>query len=125
MAISEGCVELLKELLRGFAPFTVRRMFGGAGLFVDGIMFAIVIDDALYLKADAGTSRAFEEEGLAPFSYQRGGRSVQLSYWRAPDRLLDDGEELREWAHRSLNVARKTTAARPRRPAGKKRRKAS
>lgn len=106
MAASERFVEQLKELLVDFAPVSVRRMFSGAGLFVDNVMFAIVVDDCLYLKADEESRRDFEAEGLAPFSVARQGRRVALSYWRAPERLLDDPEEMQSWATVALAVAR-------------------
>ena len=110
MALSDAYVELLKDQLSGFAPIAVRRMFSGIGLFVDGMMFAIAIDDVLYLKADDETRATFEKEGLAPFSYVRSGRTVPLSYWRAPERLLDDADEMREWAARALSVAKRKAA---------------
>lgn len=106
MGASEGFIALLKDLLSGIPPVSVRRMFGGAGLFSDGVMFAIVIDDVLYLKADASTCTAFESEGMTPFSYERHGRRVTLSYWRAPEGLFDDSDELQSWALQALSVAK-------------------
>ncbi|MEI9902021.1 MAG: TfoX/Sxy family protein [Hyphomicrobium sp.] len=122
MAVSDGYVGLLKDLLADFAPVSARRMFGGVGLFTDGVMFALLIDDVLYLKADDTTRSSFEVEGLSPFSYERSGRTVALSYWRAPERLLDDAGELHAWASRALVVARKASAP-PRRKAGKPKRR--
>ena len=66
-------------------------MFGGAGVFVDGLMIALISDDVIYLKADAETIPAFEREGLGPFSYAtKDGEHTLDSYWRMPDRLYDD-----------------------------------
>ncbi|MFN3625218.1 MAG: TfoX/Sxy family protein [Hyphomicrobium sp.] len=110
MPVSDGYVELLKDLLADLAPITARRMFSGVGLFADGVMFALLIDDALYLKADDETRGTFEAEGLAPFTYVRSGRKVALSYWRAPERLLDDREEMHGWASRALAAARQASA---------------
>lgn len=109
MPVSDGYVELLQDLLSDLGPITARRMFSGVGLFAGGVMFAIVIDDVLYLKADAATRGAFEAEGLAPFSYARSGRAVALSYWRAPERLLDDRDEMLGWAARALGAARQAS----------------
>lgn len=120
MGVSDGYIDLLKDLLADLAPISARRMFSGVGLFAQGVMFAIVIDDALYLKCDDETRGAFEAEGLAAFSYNRNGRTVALSYWRAPERLLDDSDEMLSWASRALAVARRTSSKRPR----SKRRKA-
>ncbi len=91
--------ESIQELFAEFGPVSVRRMFGGAGIFVDGRMIALVSRDVIFLKADAETIPAFEREGLAPFSYAtRNGEHKLTSYWRMPDRLYDDSEELARWA---------------------------
>jgi len=107
MTASEGFVELLKDALSGLGPVSVRRMFGGAGIYADGVMFGLIAGDTLYLKADAQSQRAFEAEGLEPFTYQaRGKRRIAMSYWRIPERLLDDPDEMVEWARRALAAAR-------------------
>lgn len=81
-------------------------MFGGAGLFRDGVMFALASDEVLYLKADATTVPAFEAENLGPFTYgTKNGRRVLTSYWRAPERLLDDDDEMRDWCRRAVDVS--------------------
>ena len=91
--------EAIRELFAEFGPVDVRRMFGGAGIFVDGRMIGLVSRDVIYLKADAETIPAFEREGLAPFSYAtKNGEHKLTSYWRMPDRLYDDPEELARWA---------------------------
>ncbi len=113
MPTSDGFLELLKDALSGFGPVSVRRMFGGAGLYAGGVMFGLVIDDTLYLKADDATKGAFEAEGLGPFLYSMRGRSVSMSYWRAPERLFDDPEEMEGWARTALDVARRKAAAQP------------
>jgi DNA transformation protein and related proteins len=113
MPISDGFIELLKDALSGFGPMSVRRMFGGAGLYADGVMFGLVTDDILYLKADEATKGAFEAEGLGSFVYSARGRSVTMSYWRAPERLLDDPEEMMGWARTALGVAQRKAAAKP------------
>jgi DNA transformation protein and related proteins len=92
--------EAIRELFAEFGPVDVRRMFGGAGIFVDGRMIGLVSRDVIYLKADAETIPAFEREGLAPFSYAtKNGEHKLTSYWRMPDGLYDDPEELARWAH--------------------------
>ncbi|MFM9938854.1 MAG: TfoX/Sxy family protein [Hyphomicrobiaceae bacterium] len=102
----------LKEALAPLGLVTVRRMFGGAGLFFDGLMFALISDDVLYLKADAATQAAFKAEGLGPFTYAKlGGTATLTSYWQAPDRLLDDHEDLQAWARTAIAVARRGAAA--------------
>ena len=113
MTASEGFVELLKDALSGLGPVSVRRMFGGAGVYADGVMFGLIADDTLYLKADDETKRAFEAEGLAPFAYDGHGRKIALPYWRIPERLLDDPDEMVVWAHAALGVARRSAASKP------------
>lgn len=115
MSASEGFVELLKDTMRGLGPVNVRRMFGGAGIYADGVMFGLIADDTLYLKADEKTKRDFEAEGLGPFVYEGGGRTIAMSYWRIPDRLLDDPDEMAAWSRTALGVAQRAAAAKPKR----------
>jgi DNA transformation protein and related proteins len=104
--------EGLQELFRDFGPVSVRRMFGGQGIFVDGMMIALVAGEVIYLKADAETIPAFEQQGLAPFSYAtRNGDHTLTSYWRMPDRLYDDPEELARWARDAQAVALRRASA--------------
>lgn len=123
MAVSQGFVDLLQEILVPLGAVSVRRMFGGAGLHCDGVMFALLSDDALYLKADETTRPAFEAEGLGPFGYAtKDGDRVLTSYWRAPERLLDEPEECVHWARQALGVARRRAAEKAK-PAPRKRRR--
>lgn len=115
MAISEGYREFVRDLLSGFGPVTIKTMFGGAGIYADGTMFAIVVDDTLYLKADETSSRAFAAEGKGQFTYTpRGRATVAMSYWEVPERLLDDPEELASWAREAHRIAKSGNARRPR-----------
>ena len=95
--------EFIRELFAQFRTVTVRRMFRSAGIFCDGVMFGLVSDGTIYLKVDDGSIADFEREGSRPFSYTRGARGrVALPYWRLPERLYDDPEELAVWASRAL-----------------------
>ena len=114
MAVTEGYKEFVRDLLSGFAPVTIRNMFGGAGIYADGVMFAILVDDTLYLKADDASARAFAAEGKQPFTYTlRGKAPVAMPYWEVPERLLDEPEELVAWARQALEVARATRKSSP------------
>ena len=84
MTARDGFIEQLKDALHGLGPVSVRRMFGGAGVYADGVMFGLIADDTLYLKADDATKRAFEAEGLDPFAYEGRGKVIAMSYWRIP-----------------------------------------
>jgi DNA transformation protein and related proteins len=100
--------EFIRELFAQFGPVTVRRMFGGAGIYSNGLMFGLVFDGAIYLKVDETSIPDFEREGSRPFTYGRKstGRIVQhsLPYWRLPERLYDDPDELAIWASRALAI---------------------
>jgi DNA transformation protein and related proteins len=107
VAVSDGYKAFLADLLSGFGPVSIRNMFGGAGVYADGVMFAILIDDTLYLKADEASAQTFAAEGKGPFTYRPKGRAaVAMSYWEIPERLLDDPDELAAWARRAHDVAR-------------------
>lgn len=104
----------LHDVLRRFGPIEVRRMFGGHGVFRDGLMFGLVAGDVLYLKADAVNQPWFEQHSLPRFEYRRQGRTAALSYFRAPDAMMDDAAEAAEWARRSFDAALRAAAARTR-----------
>jgi DNA transformation protein len=82
-------------------------MFGGAGIYRDGIMFALVSGDEIFLKSDAATEPRFREAGCRPFLYEKGGRSVEMSYWSIPEEVLDDGELLKAWAELACQAAQR------------------
>ena len=103
--------ESIRELFVEFGPVDVRRMFGGAGVFVDGTMIALVAREVIYLKADSETIPDFEREQLSPFSYAtKNGEHKLTSYWRMPDRLYDDPDELAQWARRAHATAMRAAA---------------
>jgi DNA transformation protein and related proteins len=98
--------EFIRDLFAPFGPVTMKRMFGGAGLWSEGLMFGLVFDGAIFLKVDETSIPDFEREGSRPFVYTRAkspGRvgRASLSYWRLPERLYDDPEELAVWAARA------------------------
>jgi DNA transformation protein and related proteins len=108
-----GMVALLEEHLSPLRPVVFKRMFGGVGVFRDGLMLGLVADGILYLKTDEASRADFEREGMAPFTYQRrDGAATVMSYYRAPDRLLDAPDELVTWARRALLVASRAASAR-------------
>jgi DNA transformation protein len=107
--------EEIRELFSAFGPVTVRRMFSGAGLFAEGVMFALRIRDDIFLKADAETIPSLEAEGSRPFSYETKKRRVVVnSLWRLPDRLLDDPEDLANFARAALKAAHRAAAKKSR-----------
>lgn len=117
MSADPALIEHLTDVLRPLGGIAARRMFGGAGLFRDGLMFGLIFDAVLHLKADAETVADFEAEGLGPFTYgTKNGDRVLTSYWRVPERLLDDDDEMRAWCRRATEVA---TRAAKKKAAGK------
>jgi DNA transformation protein and related proteins len=107
--------EDIRELFAAFGAVTVRRMFGGAGIYAEETMFALVHEGVIYLKVDPHNAPAFEPEGLAPFTYMtRGGKRGVMSYRRMPDRLYDDPDELAVWARAALAAARRGASVKPR-----------
>jgi DNA transformation protein len=124
MASSGEFIEFLKDQLRGLGHVTARRMFSGAGLYCDGTIFALLLRDTLYFKVDDTNRAAYEAEGLEPFSYEARGRRVTIgAYWRVPERLFDEPDEMLEWARGALAAGRRAEAEKPkarRKPARKR-----
>lgn len=89
----------------GGRALRTRRMFGGYGLYRDGLMFAIIIGGRLYFKADDVNRRAFEDRGLSPFSYQSRGKTVAIRYYEAPDDVFDESDEMQAWAAEAFEAA--------------------
>jgi DNA transformation protein and related proteins len=114
--------EFILELFARFRPVAVKRMFGGAGLYCEGVMFAIAFDGAIYLKVDETSIPDFEREKSQPFVYARAkspgrvGRHSR-SYWRLPERLYDEPDELAAWAARALAIAERKKGTPPARKA--------
>jgi len=117
MAVTDVYKEFARDLLSGIGPVTIRNMFGGAGIYTDGVMFAILVDDTLYLKADCASSRAFAAGGKGQFTYAPAGKApVAMSYWEVPERLLDEPDELAAWARQALKVAQAAKSETRRQP---------
>ena len=120
MVASESFAQFLREELAPLGRITVRRMFGKSGVFCDGLMLGMVTEDTLYFRVDDLNRAAFKEaESVPPINYQKGGRTIDLSFWRAPERLFDQPDELVAWAREALaaahRVAEKREGTAPRR----------
>lgn len=117
MVASEGFAEFLREQLAPLGRITMRRMFGKTGVFCGGLMFGMVADNMLYLRVDDHNRAAFKEaESTPPLSYEKKGSTIDLSFWRAPERLFDEPDELVAWARLALAAARRVAARRGRTP---------
>jgi len=113
MAVDDEFHDFLRDELSPLGPVTIRRMFGGGGVFLDGLMFGLTADGVLYFKVDDETRPGFEAEASEPFFYTKNGKEMALGYWRAPERLFDDSEDLCAWARRAFEVALRADAAKP------------
>ena len=97
--------DYLVDLMQSIGPVKARAMFGGYGIFLDGLMFALIADSVLYLKVDGETEDEFKAKGLAPFTYSKKGKSFKMSYYLAPEEVLDDMEEMETWARKAYDSA--------------------
>jgi DNA transformation protein len=115
MVASDSFAEFLREQLSPLGHLTLRRMFGKTGVFCDGVMLGMVSDNTLYFRVDEDNRAAFEEaEAFPPLNYQKKGDTIDLSFWRAPERLFDEPDELVAWARAALAAARRVAAKRER-----------
>jgi DNA transformation protein len=115
--------EFVAELFAPMGPVSIRRMFGGAGVFRDGLMFALLGDDTVYLKTDAQLRVDLEAVGSAPFLWTKPstGEEIDMGYVSLPSSAMDDPDEASAWARRALAVAKAKAAAKP--PAKPKKKK--
>lgn len=97
--------DFYEDLFAPFGNITTRKMFGAGGIYCDGLFFAIVADDELWLKADAETLAAFKEAGAEQYVYPLQKKPVPLPYYRAPDDIFDDEDSLHLWTRRALEAA--------------------
>ena len=113
MVASDGFAEFVVEQLAPLGRVTMRRMFGKTGVFCDGLMFGMVRDDTLYFRVDDGNRATFEEAAaFPPLNYEKKGSSIDLAFWRAPERLFDDADEFVMWARAALAAARRVAMKR-------------
>jgi DNA transformation protein len=121
MVASDSFAEFLREQLASLGHVTVRRMFGKTGVFCDGLMFGMVTDNTLYFRVDDDNRADFKEaEVYPPLNYSKKGFAIDLSFWRAPERLFDEPDELVMWARAALAAAGRIAAKRERAAARRK-----
>ena len=115
MVASETYAEFLREQLAPLGHVSLRRMFGKTGVFCDGVMFAMVTDKTLYFRVDDHNREIFKEaESSPPLNYAKGGAMIDLSFWRVPERLFDEPDELIAWARAALAAAHRVAVKRER-----------
>ncbi|MBB5684572.1 TfoX/Sxy family protein [Sphingobium boeckii] len=104
MSADPGLIAWVSEALEPMGHVSMRRMMGGATLYLDGIVFAIVGDDRLWLKGDAVSDARWDAAGCAKFSYEMKGKMAVMNYRAAPDDVYDDADALREWCALALEA---------------------
>lgn len=99
--------ERIEELFSGFGRVSIRRMFGGKGIYHNGAIVAVVLRGELMLKGDAHTAAEYEEAGMARWTYthRRNGAPVAMPYWSAPDAALDDPDDMTRWVRLAYEAA--------------------
>lgn len=108
----DHCLELLHPLTP-LGALRAKRMFGGHGVYLDDVFFAIVTGERLYLKVDADTRDRFIAAGGSPFVYQREGQQVSLNYHAPPDEAMESPQLMQPWARLALDAALRARAAKP------------
>ncbi len=106
MAVSDEFLDYVVGQLSLLGGVTVRKMFGGAGLYCEGRMFGLVADDVAYLKVDDSNRDGFIRAGSGPFQ-PYSDKAVTMSYYEIPVDVLEDPPLLAQWAQRSVDIARK------------------
>jgi DNA transformation protein len=105
MALSDDFLNYVLDQLSGWGEVSARRMFGGAGLYREGRMFGLVADDVAYLKADDSNRADFVKAGSSPFRpYPEKGGTTVMSYYEIPPQVLEDREQLAQWAQRAFDI---------------------
>ncbi|MFV1997952.1 MAG: TfoX/Sxy family protein [Acidiferrobacterales bacterium] len=104
-SIEKEFVSYVVDLMQTIGPVHAKGMFGGHGIFLQELMFGLVSDGTLYLKADKDTEHEFTEKGLEAFTYIKKGKEFRMSYYQAPEEALEDSEEMNSWANKAYSTA--------------------
>lgn len=113
MAKRPEFVEFTLEQMAPLCGVRVRAMFGGFGVYQDDLMFAIIVDDSLYFKADAATRNEFTALGLRPFTYSARGKTVTLQYYEAQPEVFESAEIMQKWGQLAIGAALRSSAKQP------------
>ena len=117
MPASASYSDYIADVFSPFGDITIRKMFGGAGVYCDGLFFAIIGDDDLWLKVDDVSRGEFEAKGLERFSFEmKDGRIGEMSYYSAPEEIFDDHDALRRWGTLALDAASRAAKLKPKKP---------
>ncbi|WP_331374397.1 TfoX/Sxy family protein [Sinorhizobium chiapasense] len=98
----------IEEMFETLGPVTIRRMFGGKGIYFEGVIFALEVDAEILLKGDAESAPEYEQAGCRQWSYDGKGKPVKMPYWSIPDPALDDPDEMARWVRIAYAAALRT-----------------
>lgn len=118
MGARDEDIDWFRELLAPIGRITARRMFGGAGLYADGLIVGLEVAGSLYLKTDDRTRQAFADAGGQPFVYDGKDQPVTMSYWTPPEAAMDSPAAMRPWARLALEAALRADRAKQAKAAG-------
>ena len=107
-------ITYIVDLMQSLGSVTAKSMFGGHGFFLDGLMFALVADGELYLKADKESESDFLDMGLEAFRYEKKGKAFKMSYFQAPEDALEDSVAMSLWANKAYSAALRAAAKKQR-----------
>lgn len=112
---SEFLAYILEDAFRDVQGITAKSMFGGYGLYKNGIVFGIIADDELYFKVDDKNRGTYEKKKSSPFTYEtKKGKRVAMSYWRLPADILDERSQLGLWVEASVRASKRSSRKRKR-----------
>jgi DNA transformation protein len=106
MAVNEQYLQYIQDQLSEFGQVEIKRMFGGIGIFKEGLMFAKIGGDTFRLKVDESNQQQFEDRGMKPFHSEK--KKKGMPYWEVPQDVLEDRTELAKWANQSFEIALKS-----------------
>lgn len=104
--INNSFLDYILDILLAYGNVKSRRMFGGFGIYLSGIMFAIIINNEIYFKVDSILAKKYKALGSYPFTYKRHNKIIALSYWIVPPEVLEDVDQLKIWFDSSLEIAK-------------------
>ena len=103
-------VSYVVELMQSIGPVRAKAMFGGHGVFLEELMFGLIADNVLFLKVDKQSESNFKTRGLEAFTYMKKGKEFKMSYYQAPEEVLEDVEEMNYWANLAYSAALRAAA---------------
>ncbi|MGL4406158.1 MAG: TfoX/Sxy family protein [Notoacmeibacter sp.] len=108
----------LRDLFSSFGPISIKKMFGGKGIYADGLIIAIELSgEGLLFKADDQSAPDFAAAGSAQWTYEGKNKPATMPYWHVPETAFDDPEELAFWARKALEASKRAAAKiKPKKP---------